>query len=207
MKTFLPAFILLASHFAAASELPYYTEATFTPQWIEADNAQGNLHAIPAFAFQNQRAETLTQDDLAGKIYVANFFFTTCPGICAKMTRNLTVVHAAFADDPSVMLLSHSVTPAYDTPERLKAYAAKYDVLGSNWQFVTGDKDAIYTIARQFYFADDEIGLSQDSNTFLHSEKLILVDGHGHIRGVYNGVMTIDMQRLIQDIRTLLACQ
>ena len=168
-------------------------------------NEPPTIHTIPPFSFQNQYRENFTQADLQGNIYVANFFFTTCPGICTKMTNNLKTVHEAFKADPSVVLLSHSVTPEYDTPQRLHDYAEKHGILGPNWQFLTGDKEEIYTIARQSYFADETIGLTQDSNTFLHSEKLILIDGQGHIRGVYNGVMTVDMKRLTQDIHTLKA--
>jgi len=179
--------------------LPYYTDSSFTPNW-EADPSN---HRIAPFSFTDQEGKTIANTSLSGKIYVANFFFTTCPGICAKMRENLRIVQSRFANNSRLAFLSHSVTPSYDTVDRLASYAEKHDIPHPQWKLLTGSKEEIYAIARQSYFADEQ-GEQKGSDAFLHTEKLMLIDHHGCIRGVYNGVMTVDMKRLISDIETLL---
>lgn len=129
--------------------------------------------------------------------------FTSCGSICPKMTANLQTVSTAFAADSNVLLLSYSVTPWIDTKEKLKAYKESRNITNPAWHFLTGDKGAIYTLARQSYFAEEDMGFTKDSTEFLHTEHLVLVDGTGRIRGVYNGTLPLETEQLVKDIRQL----
>ncbi len=187
-----------------STRLPFYNNASFTPNWIDlASPNYKNIHTIPNFAFVNQSGQPITQQTFEDKIYVANFFFTSCPGICKKLTNNLSIVQKAFVNDADVLLLSHSVTPENDSVPRLKKYAALYGVIDGKWHLVTGDRKAIYDIARRAYFADEDLGEVKNENDFLHTENVLLIDKHKHIRGVYKGTLEVDMQHLIDDIKTL----
>ncbi len=183
-------------------QLPYYVSADFTPVWANADLAR-SLHRIAPFSFVNQDGDTVSEKTFAGTIYVANFFFASCPGICKLMVKNLLVVQDAFKEDSSVQLISHSVTPDHDSVPVLKRYAEEHHALSGKWHFVTGSKDAIYAIARQSYFADEAASVPDADGDFLHTEKVFLVDGNRHIRGVYNGALPAEMERLKADIRML----
>ena len=184
--------------------LPYYTTPDFTPRWqADLDKPVKKLHRIAPFKFTNQLGQKVANQDLAGKIYVANFFFTTCPSICPKMTTNLFAVQEAFAKDQAIKLVSYSVMPWFDSVSMLKKYAAKNHVDSEKWHLLTGEKEKIYEIARQSYFAEKGIGLTKSSNEFLHTENVFLIDGEGHIRGVYNGTLPLEMKRLIEDIKIL----
>ncbi|RZJ60589.1 MAG: SCO family protein [Flavobacterium sp.] len=151
-----------------------------TVQYIRKD------HRIADFAFTNQNGKTITQKDYAGKIYVADFFFTTCPTICPIMTDNMVWLQERIKNNPKVMLLSHSVTPDIDSVPVIKAYAEKKGVIDSKWNLVTGDKKDIYYIARKSYLAVKTTN-STELYDMVHTENFILVDGKGRIRGFYNG--------------------
>ena len=187
-----------------SNELPYYTSAAFTPEWYTAnDVALKNVPTIPAFSFLNQEGETVTNTTFDNKIYVANFFFTTCPGICKNLTANLKLVQKAFEKDSNILLLSHSVMPATDSVAKLKTYALENGIISNKWHLVTGNKEAIYTIARKAYFADEDLGKQLTVNDFLHTENVLLIDKHKRIRGVYKGISAIEMENLIRDIQVL----
>lgn len=184
--------------------LPYFNEATFTPQWLENDDYRiAELHQIPDFELLNQNNEIVTQATFENKIYVTDFFFTSCPGICPKMTKNMGVIQEAFKDDDDVLLLSHSVTPEQDTPEILQEYAYAKGVIVGKWQLVTGSRDEIYDLGRNQYFVEENLGLEKSNEEFLHTENFILVDQNKHIRGIYNGLNKTSIQQLIADIKTL----
>jgi protein SCO1/2 len=184
--------------------LPYYTTADFTPQWIETSAADyGSIHTIPSFRFINQSGDSVTEKTMTGKIYVADFFFTSCPGICKRLSTNLALVQEAFKDDNGVMLLSHSVTPENDSVPRLKQYAVAFGVMPGKWNLVTGNRSEIYRIAREAYFADEDMGRQKNENDFLHTENFLLIDSHRRIRGVYKGTSVADVNNLIADIKTL----
>jgi protein SCO1 len=185
--------------------LPYYNTADFTPIWIEENNSADELHTIEKFSFLNQNGETVTNESLSGKIYVADFFFTICPSICPKMTSNLARVQEDFKNDKDIQLISFSVMPWVDSVSVLKNYAEVHNINASHWQLLTGDTEQIYELARQSFFAEKEIGLNRNTDEFLHTENFILIDRKGHIRGVYNGTIGLEMVRLSQDIRTLKA--
>lgn len=186
------------------SSLPYYHTANFTPYWEgESKFSKDTLHTIAPFEFTNQDGNVVTGSNYKNKIYVADFFFTICPGICPTLTSNLKKVAEAFKENPDVMFLSYSVTPDIDSVAQLKKYAQKHN-LPASWNLVTGDKEEIYTLARQSYFAEREIGFQNSTQEFLHTEHFILVDNEGHIRGIYNGTLELEAGRLIDDIQLLL---
>lgn len=159
-------------------------------------------HRIADFSLINQNGDTITQENYRDKIYVADFFFTTCPTICPIMTANLVEVQAALVNDPEVLLLSHSVTPEIDSVAQLKKYAIEKGVNDAKWNLVTGDKKQIYELARKSYLAVQEDG---DGGPFdmIHTENFILVDQQRRIRGFYDGTREEEMDRLLSDIEIL----
>jgi protein SCO1/2 len=185
-------------------KLPFFNQPDWTPEWIEPENpAYKKIHQIPSFSLVNQEGNTITEKDMDGKIYVANFFFTTCRNICSKMTTNMHLIQDAFADDEQIYLLSHSVTPESDSVPKLKKYALENKIRADKWSLLTGDKSTIYRLAKQEYFAGDTIGFYQTGNEFLHTENFILIDKHRRIRGVYNGTLLVEIERIKEDIAIL----
>lgn len=184
--------------------LPYYREATFTPVWL-APNSEDlvDFHQIPPFVLTNQNGETITEKTFANKIYITDFFFTSCPGICPKMTKNMGILQDAFIVDADVLLLSHSVTPEFDSVAILKNYAIAKDVVDDKWHLVTGNRDHIYSLGRTAYFVEEDLGLEKDIDDFLHTENFVLVDKNRHIRGIYNGLNKAAIRQLIADVATL----
>jgi protein SCO1/2 len=184
--------------------LPYYVEATFTPNWVNAEDEKLNdFHKIPSFNLTNQLGEIITEKTFKNKIYIADFFFTTCPGICPKMTANMKVLQDVFLNDADVLLLSHSVTPETDSVSVLKQYADNRGVITSKWHLVTGDRKQIYDLGRQSYFAEEDLGVDKTDEDFLHTENFVLIDQNRHIRGIYNGLNKTAVQQLIADVKTL----
>ena len=159
-------------------------------------------HTISDFSFTNQNGKTITQKDYEGKIYVADFFFTTCKSICPKMTTNLVDVQKAFLNNPKVKLLSFSVMPDFDSVSVLKEYAKINGVIDSKWNLVTGDKKAIYAMARKSYLAVKQ-GKPEELYDMVHTENFVLVDSKKRIRGFYDGTKKEEIQRLIEDINWL----
>jgi protein SCO1/2 len=186
-------------------DMPYYNTPNFDPIFINNKShvVKQITHTIDQFSFLNQDSVTVTQAIFENKIHVANFIFTTCGSICPVMTSNLKIVGDSFKEDNEVVLLSFSVTPWIDRPYVLKNYKTKNGITNSNWHLLTGDRASIYKLARQSYFAEENIGFSKDSSEFLHTEHVMLVDKTGRIRGVYNGTLSLEMQHLVEDIRSL----
>lgn len=187
------------------SQVPYYNTPDFTPIWIQDKDSVDLLvpHTIGDFRFQDQEGRSISNQDVKGKIHVANFFFTTCSSICPKMTAQLYEVQKAFKQDTHLVLLSYSVTPWIDSVEVLHRYAERNHIQSDQWHLLTGDKTKLYDLARKGYFAEESLGFEKDSSDFLHTEHLVLVDQEGHIRGVYNGTLPLETSRLIEDIRLL----
>lgn len=205
MKNFLAVVIFLFMAGCSGDKLPYYHTAAFTPFWEgEQDFLPDTLHTISPFEFTDQHDQHVTNETVAGKIYVANFFFTTCPSICPKMTNQLLKVQKTFANRYDVMVLSHSVMPWADSVERLNEFAALYDIDYDHWRLLTGRQSEIYELARQSYFAEEVAGFNRDSTDFVHTEHCLLVDQNGHLRGLYNGTLDLEIERMIEDIRILL---
>ena len=184
--------------------LPFYGDASFTPHWIDANSPElQDFHQIPDFNLLNQDGVVTTAATFENKIYVTDFFFTACPGICPKMTKNMGILHDKFLKDDEVMLLSHSVTPDRDSISVLKEYADERAIDSNKWHLVTGDRAEIYTLGRQQYFIEEDMGLESSMDEFLHTENFVLVDQNRHIRGIYNGLNLTSIDQLIADIKTL----
>ncbi|MBP6757710.1 MAG: SCO family protein [Flavobacterium sp.] len=184
--------------------LPIYNPSDVNPELVDTTVQYiANKHHIADFSFTNQNGKTITQKDYEGKIYVADFFFTTCKSICPKMTTNLVDVQKAFLNNPKVKLLSFSVMPDIDSVSVLKDYAELNGVVDSKWNLVTGDKKAIYTMARKSYLAVKQ-GKPDEQYDMVHTENFVLVDSKKQVRGFYDGTKKEEIQRLIEDINWLL---
>ncbi|TDD78121.1 SCO family protein [Flavobacterium caseinilyticum] len=183
--------------------LPIFNPADVNPELVDSTvQYKSKYHTIADFSFINQNGKTITQKDYEGKIYVADFFFTTCGSICPKMTTNLSDIQKAFASNPKVKLLSFTVFPETDSVPVLKAYAKKYNVDENKWNLVTGDKKEIYTMARKSYLAV-KLGKPSELYDMVHTENFVLVDTKKRVRGFYDGTNKDDMKRLIEDITFL----
>lgn len=211
VKMYQTAFLLLSSMLLLSctengsdtTALPYYNDPDFTPLFVknEAEINEKISHSISDFSFLNQDSTLISQKNIEGKIHVANFIFTSCISICPVMTKNMKIVSDSATND--IVLLSFSVTPWIDTPSVLKKFTEKHQIKNKQWHFLTGSKSAIYQLARKSYFAEEDIGFSKDSTEFLHTEHFILVDKNKRIRGIYNGTLSLEMQKLLEDIKTL----
>ena len=168
------------------------------------DNQDTVYHSIADFAFVNQVGETIRKEDMAGKIYVADFFFTTCPTICPVMKKEMLRVYEQFKGDPNFRILSHTIDPTHDTQAVLKDYADKLGVPdAATWNFLTGDQEKIFEIGQTSYLTTT-MADEMEPGGFLHSGAFLLVDQQGRIRGVYDGTKTDQVDRLLADIPKLL---
>ena len=160
------------------------------------------FHKIKDFSLVNQNGEKVTNENYRDKIYIADFFFTTCQGICPIMKENMIILQDKYKDDNQVYLLSHTVTPEIDTKEVLKKYSLEKGVIDSKWNLVTGDKKQIYNLARKSYLVAEDI---EESKLFemIHTENFVLVDPERRIRGFYDGTDQESMNALIYDIKVL----
>ncbi len=177
--------------------------AIFGPRDVAVNGKDTVYHQVPPFSFINQDGKVITDKDFDGKIYVANFFFATCKGICPKMSIQMGRVVKKFKDNKEVLLLSHTVNPEHDSVSVLAEYAKFYNADSKKWAFVTGDKKEIYDIARNGYFITALKG-DGGPDDFIHDEKLILIDKEKHIRGYYDGTSVNDVSRLLDEIKVLL---
>ena len=167
--------------------LPIYSPRDINPELVDSSVQHiGNDHRIGNFSFTNQNGKKITQDDYDNSIYVADFFFTTCPTICPKMTDNMVWLQNQLKNNPEVKLLSFSVTPDIDSPQVLKKYAIEKGVDDTRWNLVTGDKSAIYYLARKSYLAV-KTGKIEELYDMVHTENFILVDKNKRIRFFYDG--------------------
>lgn len=187
---------------------PIKTLSVYQPAMVNYELVDSTLqhvkkfHQIAPFKLTNQNGEIITQKEYEDKIYIADFFFTTCLTICPKMTQNMANIQAQILDDPQVKLLSFSVTPKIDSVAQLKRYAIEKGVLDRKWNLLTGDKKEIYALARKSFLAVKEDG---DGGAFdmIHTENFILVDPEKRIRGFYDGTDPIAMDELMEDIAIL----
>lgn len=177
--------------------VPEYTKKTYP-----------RLAAVHDFSFLNQYGQPITNNDIKGKIVVVNFFFSTCQGICPKMNGNMQKIYNTFAEDSSIVILSHTVDPDTDTPGQLLKYAKNMGVKDSihkiRWYFLTGPKTQLYRQARESFMLDDpnnNVGSVEDQ--FIHTQHFALVDRTGAVRRVYDGLINAEIEELIQDIRDL----
>jgi protein SCO1/2 len=183
--------------------LPVYNPAMVNPELVDSTVQHiSKYHTVGDFAFTNQNGKVVTQDDYDGKIYVADFFFTTCQSICPKMTSNMATVQLAILNNPDVKLLSHTVMPDIDNVAVLKKYALEHNVNDQKWNLVTGDKKDIYAMARKSYLAV-KLGKPEELYDMVHTENFVLVDQKRRVRGFYDGTNPEDVERLISDIEWL----
>ncbi|MBD0850373.1 SCO family protein [Maribacter arenosus] len=189
---------------------PKKTLTIYQPSMVNTDLVDSTVqhvkkyHTITDFSLTNQNGKTVTQKDYEGKIYIADFFFTTCPTICPIMTRNMVTIQEDIKEDDDVLLLSHSVTPDIDSVTQLKKYALEKGVIDAKWNLVTGDKKQIYELARKSYLA---VLTDGDGGPFdmIHTENFILVDKERRIRGFYDGTKTEEIEKLMEDLEILKA--
>ncbi|MDO6604147.1 SCO family protein [Arenibacter palladensis] len=183
--------------------LPVYQPAMVNYELVDSTLQHvKKYHTIADFALTNQNGKLVTQKDYENKIYIADFFFTTCPTICPIMTKNMAGIQDKILNDDDVMLLSHSVTPDIDSVPQLKKYALEKGVKDSKWNLVTGNKKQIYELARKSYMAVKTDG---DAGPYdmIHTENFILVDKERRIRGFYDGTNTEEMEKLLSDLKIL----
>ena len=167
--------------------LPIFNPSDVNPEMVDSTVQYVALdHTIADFSFTNQNGKTITQKDYEGKIYVADFFFTTCRSICPKMANNMVWLQNQIKNNPKVMLLSHSVTPDIDSVSVLKKYALEKGVIDSKWNLVTGNKKDIYYIARKSYLAV-KTGNPSEMYDMVHTENFVLIDSKRRVRGFYDG--------------------
>ena len=182
--------------------LPVYQPSAVSAALVSQEiRHQKKYHTISNFSLTNQNGQTVTQDTYKGKIYVADFFFTTCQTICPIMTSNMVELQDKLANNPDVLLLSHTVMPEIDTVAQLKKYAIQKKVNAAQWNLVTGSKQEIYDLARKQYLVakenpDDPLGL-------VHTENFVLIDTQKRIRGFYDGTQVKEMDRILHDIGVL----
>jgi protein SCO1/2 len=188
----------------AEKKLPILGERKAIIRQVNGKDVTDTLyHTIPAFHFINQDSRLVTEHTFAGKVYVADFFFTTCPTICPKMRTQMLKIFEKYKENPEVMLLSHTINPGHDSVPVLKEYAESIGVSSDKWHFVTGEKQKIYEIGQNSYrvktISDDKAG------GFMHSGAFILVDKQRRIRGLYDGTVPEQVDQLLEDMDVLLA--
>ncbi|MFD2938075.1 SCO family protein [Spirosoma flavum] len=201
------------NHFILPRYLPKIDSAKGEPLMGKVTLADGRqvtdtiYNHIPSFSLIDQDGKTVNESIVKNKIYVASFFFTRCNTVCPRISSQLTRVQDIFRKNPSIIFLSHSVDPEHDRPAQLKAYAKKYEALPGKWYFLTGTKASIYDLAMHGYYlptVDAGVKEGKPDETFIHSEKLVLVDKQGIVRGFYDGTDKEDVDRLVLEIRVLL---
>ena len=208
VNKFISALLLLCFFISCKNEpkekgrqLPYYNSADFTLVWELKD--ADNFHSIRKFSLLDQEGKAFTEQDLSGKICVADFFFTSCPGICPKMAISMGDLQKEFLNDKDILLVSHSVAPNKDSVPVLKTYALEKGVNYNKWKLLTGDKSEIYDLGRKFYFVEEDLGVGSDTSIFLHTENFVLIDKKRRIRGIYNSLTPESMIALKNDIKEL----
>ncbi|MFT4621814.1 MAG: protein SCO1/2 [Myxococcota bacterium] len=197
--------LVLASACAAeapSAGLPYFDSPEFTPRWVEPPPA--DFHRIPAFSLVDQHGAEVTEADLAGKVAVVDFFFTSCQGICPQLAEGMARIDGSISADAPMVLLSHSVMPGTDTVPTLARYADQRGITSERWHLLTGDRQVIYDLGRTAYFVEEELGIERTDDDFLHTENIVLVDAEGHLRGVYNGLNATSVAQLVTDAEALL---
>ena len=185
-------------------KLPYLGEPDVVKKVVDGKEMEETIYpTIPDFTFTNQDKQTVTQADFKNKVYVADFFFVTCPTICPIMKKNMLTVYKEFKDNPDVKILSHTIDPEHDNPDVLKQYAADLGVTGTMWQFVTGDREKIYDIGQKHYMVSAMEDSSQ-AGGYIHSGAFVLIDKDRHIRGMYDGTTEAGTAKLKEDLKILL---
>lgn len=195
----------LAACDTAPKRLPILGERDAVTREVDGKTVVDTVyHSIPDFSFVNQNGDTINQGIVENKIYVTDFFFTSCPTICPVMKRQMIKVYEKFKDNPEVMILSHTIDPEHDTPEVLHKFAVDMGITGNQWQFLTGPKEKIYEIGQGSYLVTAKEDATAEGG-YIHSGAFILVDKDRRVRGMYDGTTEEGTTRLMEDITILLA--
>lgn len=195
--------LLLGACGSEKKQLPILGERTTQNVVKDGKTIVDTIYAtVPYFSFLNQDGDSLTQQNVNGKIYVADFFFISCPTICPVMKKEMIRVFNAFKGDTHLMLLSHTIDPEHDTLALLKQYATDLGSDGKQWQFLTGERELIYQMAEKGYYAT-AMPDSSAPGGFVHSGGFILVDKFARVRGIYDGTDPKKVDELIKDIAIL----
>lgn len=182
--------LVIGFYFLITSLVPEFSKRTVAP-----------VSYVRPFAFTNQDGKTITNKDVQGKVYVAEYFFTTCTAICPRMNKNMKEVYERFKDENEFLILSHTCDPEQDSAAQLKKYASSLGVNTNRWIFLTGRKDSLYNMARVSYNIDDPANNLKDINDqFLHSQLWALVNRHGDVTGIYDGLKQNEIKQLVHDI-------
>ncbi len=193
-----------SQHTVDMPKLPYMGTYDVVEKTVDGKTVYDTVFtAIPDFRFTNQDNKIITEKDYEGKVYLADFFFTTCPSICPKMTNTLTLVQEKLKGVPQFAILSHSIDPEFDTPAKLKAYAEKNNANTQMWNFVTGDRDSIYDLCENYYMAYAKAD-SLAEGGYVHSGFLILIDKHKYVRAAYDGTRPELVDSIAADVKLLL---
>ena len=185
--------------------LPIFNPSDLNPAVVDDDLERvGRGHRIGNFSLTDQWGNAVDSSLLQGKVYIADFFFTTCPSICIDMGSNFQKIQEHYKDEPRFALTSHTVMPEVDSVEVMNAYGSRMGAIKGKWHLLTGEKRELYRLARREYFAVMEPGTSFDEHDFIHTENVILVDEKKRIRGFYDGTDDLQMEQLIADIQVLL---
>ena len=197
--------LLLLASCQSTDRLPILGQKELITKTVNGKTVTDSVeHSIPDFQFVSQDGDIVSGRTMAGKIYVADFFFTTCPTICPKMKTQLKRVYDRFKGNPNVMLLSHTIDPTHDSVAVLREFALSLGVEGKQWLFVTGDKEKIYDIGQNSYM----VSAAEDASApggVVHSGAFILVDTKKHIRGIYDGTTAEGVDKLMADMDKVLA--
>lgn len=186
-----------------ARGLPFYVDSTRTPRWPNGAEEMRSMHRVGDFRLVASDGRVVTGASVAGRMYVASFFYSECRTLCPDLKVQLARVHEAFAGDSSVLILSHSVMPERDDAARLAHYAVRNGIDGQQWKLLTGDRAELTRLAHDAYFVELADTTGNTRGKLRHTETLVLVDGQGRIRGVYDGSLAYDVSQLITDIREL----
>jgi Uncharacterized protein SCO1/SenC/PrrC, involved in biogenesis of respiratory and photosynthetic systems len=197
-----PVFLIFMFTFFARTQHKLPVFFAYDSIKTEREYVITDAHTIPSYKLIDQNGEVFDSKTVDADFKVYDFVFTRCEGICPKMTTQLIRVQEAFKDDKDVVLLTLTVDPENDTPEVLKAYAKTYNAIPGKWYFLTGEKDSIYTLGQRQFFLTAKQN-EADLTDFLHSEKMVLVDKKGWIRGYYNGTEEKEVDRLIIELKVL----
>lgn len=211
LAVFIAVGVGITYYFIAPKEkpLPIINPVDLEPEMVDQDLLRvGMGHKIGTFSFKNQLGNTITEKEVAGKIYVAEYFFTTCKSICPVMNKEMQRIYKVYKDDPSFRILSFTVDPDVDTVEQMNSYALEHGVSDdATWHFLTGKKEDLYQLARTSFFVlkpAEAINQGDAGGDFIHTNNFVLVDGRGRIRGYYDGTSSEEVGQLIQDIERLM---
>lgn len=186
--------LVVSFYFAMGKIIPGFTKSKLSP-----------VSTLQPFAFINQDGKIITEKDVAGKVFVAEYFFTTCKGICPKMNNNMRRVYEKFKDQENFLILSHTCDPGTDSAATLKRFSDSMKVNTAKWIFLTGRKDSLYSMARRSYKIDDPANnLKSIDEDFLHTQFFALVDKNGDIRKIYDGIRSVEVDDMMMDIEKLL---